>query len=270
MSGNWSGEKPSLFSLSILFSSSASKKNSPNPTPATLPSDAISTLKRAARRAWAVPASETLAAILVVEKAKLIGDGDTAWLEEIAGGPQVRVVLSFFCFSGFRAFLKVFERTAKNFFAFQKQQGRRWRLMFTSGTDQVRKAVAGGKAGGTYIPITAVQRWRLSDKLIENGIYLGGLGAFVFSGKWEAKGKRLSFDFFSVRLRLGPWSKDFAMKGKKAEEEAKNNKKSLGPFFLFCYADDDICVARGRGGGVALWARAAGDWQVKAGIDDFA
>jgi len=144
--------------------------------------------------------------------------------------------------------------------------------MFTSGTDQVRKAVAGGKAGGTYIPITAVQRWRLSDKLIENGIYLGALGAFVFSGTWEAKGKRLSFDFYSVRLRLGPWSKDFAMKGKKAEEEAKSGgaKKSLGPFFLFAYADDDICIARGRGGGVALWARAAGDWQVKAGIDDFA
>ena len=117
-----------------------------------------------------------------------------------------------------------------------------------------------------------MQRWRLSDKLIENGIYLGALGAFVFSGTWEAKGKRLSFDFYSVRLRLGPWSKDFAMKGKKAEEEAKSGgaKKSLGPFFLFAYADDDICVARGRGGGVALWARAAGDWQVKAGIDDFA
>ena len=139
--------------------------------------------------------------------------------------------------------------------------------MFTSGTDQVRKAVAGGKAGGVYIPITAVQRWRLGDFLIENGIYLGFLGAFVFSGRWESKGKRLSFDFDSVKLRLGPWSKDFAMKGKKAEEEAKSGKKSLGPFFLFAYADDDICVARGRGGGVALWARASGDWQVKAGID---
>lgn len=230
--------------------------------------DAISTLKRAARRAWAVPASDTLAAILVVEKAKLIADGDTAWLEEIAGGPQVSCYV--FLFSGFRVSSRYSTKHLKK--KLTKKQGRRWRLMFTSGTDQVRKAVAGGKAGGTYIPITAVQRWRLSDKLIENGIYLGALGAFVFSGTWEAKGKRLSFDFYSVRLRLCPWSKDFAMKGKKAEEEAKSGgaKKSLGPFFLFAYADDDICVARGRGGGVALWARAAGDWQVKAGIDDFA
>lgn len=139
--------------------------------------------------------------------------------------------------------------------------------MFTSGTDQVRKAVAGGKSGGVYIPITAVQRWRLEDKLIENGIYLGFLGAFVFGGRWNAKGKRLTFDFDSVRLRLGPWSKEFAIKGKKAEEEAKTGKKSSGPFFLFAYADDDICVARGRSGGVAMWARASADWQFKAGID---
>lgn len=233
MRGDASGENPNLFFSLYLQFSLLPLKNSTFIH--LLHSDAISTLKRAARRAWAVPASETLAAILVLEKAKLIpesGDSSSSWLEAVAGGPQ----------------------------------GRRWRLMFTSGTDQVRKA-GGRSGGGVYIPITAVQRWRLSDKLIENGVYLGFLGAFVFSGRWESKGRRLSFDFDSVRLRVGPWSKDFAVKGKKAEEEAKSGKKSLGPFFLFAYADDDICVARGRSGGVALWARASGDWQVKAGID---
>ena len=236
---------PYLYQFSLVLPLKKKKKNSTtfhppiNPAPLHSP-DAISTLKRAARRAWAVPASETLAAILVLEKAKLVPDGGggsdpAAWLQAIAGGPQ----------------------------------GRRWRLMFTSGTDQVRKAVAGGRSGGVYIPITAVQRWRLADGLIENGVYLGFLGALVFSGRWESKGRRLSFDFDSVRLRVGPWSRDFAVRGKKAgeEEEAKGGKKSLGPFFLFAYADDDICVARGRSGGVALWARASGDWQVKAGID---
>ena len=29
--------------------------------------------------------------------------------------------------------------------------------------------------------------------------------------------------------------------------------KKAGPFFLFAYADEDIIVARGRGGGVAFW-----------------
>ena len=29
--------------------------------------------------------------------------------------------------------------------------------------------------------------------------------------------------------------------------------KSTGPFYLLCYVDDDICVARGRGGGLAMW-----------------
>ena len=90
----------------------------PFPSPCSFSPDAISTLKRAARRAWAVPAADTLAAILVLEKAKLIPDKDddnnvaSSWLEAIAGGPE----------------------------------GKRWRLMFTSGTDQVRKAVAGGNA----------------------------------------------------------------------------------------------------------------------------
>lgn len=73
--------------------------------------DAISTLKRAARRAWAVPASDTLAAILVVEKAKLIADGDTAWLEEIAGGPQVSCYV--FLFSGFRVSSSIRRNTSK-------------------------------------------------------------------------------------------------------------------------------------------------------------
>lgn len=138
--------------------------------------------------------------------------------------------------------------------------------MFTSGTDQVRKAIAGDRAGGVYVPITAVQRWRLDDKLIENGIYLGFLGAFVFRGNWQATKNRLSFDFDAVKLRLGPWSKEFEIKKKQKESDEKK-KVGAGPFFLFAYADDDICVARGRSGGVAMWARASADWQVKAGID---
>ena len=37
---------------------------------------------------------------------------------------------------------------------------------------------------------------------------------------------------------------------KKSEE---GGKKDSGPFFLFCYVDDQVAVARGRGGGLALW-----------------
>ena len=34
-----------------------------------------------------------------------------------------------------------------------------------------------------------------------------------------------------------------------------DDKKS--PFFLFIYADDEVAVARGRGGGLAFWAATA-------------
>ncbi len=38
---------------------------------------------------------------------------------------------------------------------------------------------------------------------------------------------------------------------RKAAEEGEKQKD--GPFFLFIYVDDKICVARGRGGGLAMW-----------------
>lgn len=38
---------------------------------------------------------------------------------------------------------------------------------------------------------------------------------------------------------------------REAPQEGENQKD--GPFFLFIYVDDKICVARGRGGGLAMW-----------------
>jgi len=40
-------------------------------------------------------------------------------------------------------------------------------------------------------------------------------------------------------------------------ERATPGKKGSNPFFKFCYADDRCIVARGRGGGLALWAKEA-------------
>lgn len=42
-------------------------------------------------------------------------------------------------------------------------------------------------------------------------------------------------------------------------------KKAL-PFFLYAFADEDIIVARGRSGGMALWVYADAEWQAKAGV----
>ena len=38
------------------------------------------------------------------------------------------------------------------------------------------------------------------------------------------------------------------------------------PFFLYAYVDEDIIVARGRSGGLALWVAADPKWQANAGV----
>jgi hypothetical protein len=38
------------------------------------------------------------------------------------------------------------------------------------------------------------------------------------------------------------------------------------PFFLYSYIDDEIVVARGRSGGLAIWERSTKEWEAKAGV----
>ena len=47
----------------------------------------------------------------------------------------------------------------------------------------------------------------------------------------------------------------------------KSEDDKKGPFFLFSYADDDILVARGRGGGVAFWQAVTPTWEAESGVD---
>lgn len=44
-----------------------------------------------------------------------------------------------------------------------------------------------------------------------------------------------------------------------------SDRKKL-PFFLYIYVDQDIVVARGRSGGLALWARTQPDWEATSGV----
>lgn len=112
---------------------------------------------------------------------------------------------------------------------------------------------------GSYFPITAAQRWDASTGTIENGIFLGLIAALTFSGPYEYKGKKLSFDFDKLKLKLGPWKFDFGIK-----EEIKDYKAGKAdPFFIVFYVDEDIVCARGRGGGVAFWKRCDSDFDMK-------
>lgn len=143
--------------------------------------------------------------------------------------------------------------------------GNRWRLVFTSGTKQVQDALKGaGKGGGSYFPLTACQRWDASSNEIENGIFLGRLAALTFKGPYRLEGKVLAFDFDTLTLRLGGWKTAIPLKGKLDPSTFKRGKSS--PFFLFFYVDDRIICARGRGGGIAVWARATPQWELQSGV----
>lgn len=141
--------------------------------------------------------------------------------------------------------------------------GRRWRLVFTSGTKEVQKAMKGvGQGSGKYFPLTAVQRWDASAGQIENGIFLGFLGALTFSGPYAFKGKKLSFDFDTLKLKLGPATFEFKLKDKIVDYVPGPKD----PFFLFFYVGEDLVAARGRSGGVAFWARTTPAWELEKGV----
>ena len=44
------------------------------------------------------------------------------------------------------------------------------------------------------------------------------------------------------------------------------SRQRKAPIQLFSYADDDICVARGRSGGLAVWARTTAEWELANGV----
>ncbi|KAK8916105.1 hypothetical protein KSP39_PZI022294 [Platanthera zijinensis] len=122
-----------------------------------------------------------------------------------------------------------------------KSPGRTWMLIFTA---------QGGLNKGSYFPVTAVQRFDAEAKRIENGIYLGPIGRLTFEGKFSWKKRILAFLFEYLRIQVGPFSPLEISLGK---QEREPNTKD--PFFVWFYVDDDIAIAQGKGGGIALWCR---------------
>lgn len=145
----------------------------------------------------------------------------------------------------------------------------KWQLIYTTGTKDVQNASGGGD--GSYFPITAVQSFDLQSRRIRNGVYLGPV-KFFFDGplRWIEKRNMLQFNFTKVSLalgpELGPWSRniddttgvnwdDIGSEGSGDTKSKPGSKSNTPPFFTFVHADDKCIAARGRGGGVALWAR---------------
>ncbi|XP_050379112.1 uncharacterized protein LOC126796345 [Argentina anserina] len=120
--------------------------------------------------------------------------------------------------------------------------GRTWMLIFTS-----EKKLKGGR----YFPITAVQRFDAAGKRIENGVYLGPIGALTFEGRFSWKKRMLAFVFESIRIKIGTLKPLEISLGQKDDIEPSTKD----PFFIWFYIDEELAVARGKSGGTAFWCR---------------
>lgn len=117
----------------------------------------------------------------------------------------------------------------------------RWRLIFTTGTKGTQATI--GKIN--YFPVKAVQSFGVpfspsippsSPSEYANVIYLGSWPAVQVLGSFSCpRFQKLEFKVESIKL--GPIG--FGSKG--------------DGFFTFFYVDEAVAVARGQGGGLALW-----------------
>eukprot|EP00878_Enallax_costatus_P002035 GHUV01002199.1.p1 GENE.GHUV01002199.1~~GHUV01002199.1.p1 ORF type:complete len:285 (+),score=64.09 GHUV01002199.1:117-857(+) len=146
--------------------------------------------------------------------------------------------------------------------------GTHWRLIFTADEKQVQAAKKKeANKGGIYFPIPACQKFDGARMDFENGVFLGPIAYLTFNGPYSMKGRQLTFDVASMNIGLGPLKFSIPIKRDApaiTDMDAKDAKKL--PFFLYIYIDKDLVVGRGRGGGLAVWARAHPDWEAKAGV----
>jgi hypothetical protein len=111
----------------------------------------------------------------------------------------------------------------------------RWRLVFTTGTKGTQAKM--GKIN--YFPVKAVQSFaQLHSSDYSNNIYLGDWPVVQVLGSFECP-KFRKLEFKVEKIKLGPIG--FGSKG--------------DGFFTFFFVDDSIAVARGQGGGLALWSK---------------
>lgn len=197
----------------------------------TVPAASVEAIKQGVAKPGSVPAPAMLQAMLELEQAKLKPDG---WLE-IIEAPRAR-----------------------------------WRLVFTSDSKQVTAAAKKQpNKGGIFFPLTACQRFDAAkNKNFENGVFLGPIASLTFNGPYAwGPGRQLSFDVHAMSLGLGPWRFSIPLKkdGKPVDQVDAKDRKKL-PFFLYAYVDDDIIVARGRSGGLAVWTRATPEWLMSSGV----
>jgi len=164
-----------------------------------------------------------------------------------------------------------------------RRGGKRWRLVYLA----PRNAVVAERMGqaapsfldrGWYVDgvVTAVQRFEDSPSahVNQNGVFeFLGLGGFFFGYfarfKWPSPEKRTTSAFQPITNNLKlfgqDWSWPFAGAGAGAEGDAKFEASRLQDLniFNFFYVDDQVAVAQGASGSVALWGATDSEWDQK-------
>mmetsp|Transcript_542 Transcript_542/g.1548 ORF Transcript_542/g.1548 Transcript_542/m.1548 type:complete len:271 (-) Transcript_542:68-880(-) len=146
-------------------------------------------------------------------------------------------------------------------------KGSFWKLVFTVSKSNLNQATSKGLGsvsgnGGSFFPVTAVQNWNNANMRIQNGIFILGVFSLIFSGDFELVNKSgiLYFDFDRLDIALGPIKFGFDL----PPDEKRAGKKR--PFFVWVHADQDIAIARGRGGGLAVWKRVDQEYREEEGV----
>lgn len=141
---------------------------------------------------------------------------------------------------------------------------RRWRLVFVAGAKTVTAANKGkSEGGGFYFPLAGCQRYDASTGDYQNGIFLGRLAALTFDGTYVVQGKILAFNIDTLNLRIGGWKTSFPLKTRR---QGSWKREKGDPFFSFFWMSDDFIAARGRSGGIAVWARTTPQWELEKGV----
>jgi hypothetical protein len=138
-----------------------------------------------------------------------------------------------------------------------------WQLRFVTGTKKVRQQAGVVLGSGQYLP-----NWvkiRLSYEAdtdnrgrMINQVSVGAL-TLVVSGpcRWQSPRNLLAFDFTHLAIRLGGFNLFQGFLGNGKEREDRFFQSSIGKqaFFVFFLLEERVIAARGKGGGLAIWAK---------------
>lgn len=163
-----------------------------------------------------------------------------------------------------------------------KDGGKRWRLVYLANKNAVLAARKGNEPSlfdkPLYVDgfVTAVQRFEdsPSQRMNQNGVFeFLGLGGFFFGYfarfKWPSPTTRTTMAFEPLTNSLHAfgqsWAWPFAgtLPGEEGARRFEKGRLQDSNIFNFFYIDDEVAVAQGASGGVAVWGATDAAWEAE-------